>query len=200
MLNISVIIGSTRPNRFSEIPAGWIFEHLKKREGVNARMLDLRDYPMPFFDQPESPANPTRPPFENEDVQRWTAEIAASDGFIFVTPEYNYAPSAVLKNAIDWVYREWHRKAAAYVSYGLLGGSRSIQQLREMSVELQMVSARNLVAVPKEVLIVRMQGGDPVPELAKFDRDANNMIDELMWWTRALKEARSQSNIKASLP
>src|SRR5580704_190748 len=121
MTTISVIVGSTREGRFSEKPAAWILKQLQKRDGIGARLLDLRDFPMPFFDQPLTPAMPGRPPYENEVVQRWTAEIAASDGFIFVTPEYNYGPSAVLKNALDWVYPEWNRKAAAFVSYGGAG-------------------------------------------------------------------------------
>jgi NAD(P)H-dependent FMN reductase len=106
MTTISVIVGSTRQGRFSEKPARWIWQHLKKRDGVDARLLDLRDYPMPFFDQPLTPAWPGRPAFENEVVQKWTAAIARSDGFVFVTPEYNYGTSAVLKNALDWVYPE----------------------------------------------------------------------------------------------
>src|SRR3989442_10629425 len=95
MTVISVIVGSTREGRFSEKPAKWILQHLKKRKGVDARLLDLRDFPMPFFDQPLTPAMPGRPPYKNEVVQRWTAAIAQSDGFVFVTPEYNYGPSAI---------------------------------------------------------------------------------------------------------
>ena len=106
MMTISVIIGSTRQGRFSEKPAQWILHELRKREGIEARLLDLRDFPMPFFDQPMPPAMSGRPPYEHEVVKKWTAEIAAADGFVFVTPEYNYGPSAVLKNAIDWVYPE----------------------------------------------------------------------------------------------
>jgi NAD(P)H-dependent FMN reductase len=102
MTIISVIVGSTREGRFSEKPAKWILQHLKKRERVDARLLDLRDFPMPFFDQPATPATPGRSSYANEMVQKWTAAIAQSDGFVFVTPEYNYGPSAVLKNAIDW--------------------------------------------------------------------------------------------------
>jgi NAD(P)H-dependent FMN reductase len=87
---ISVIVGSTRQGRFSEKPAHWIFQHLKQRGDVEARMLDLRNFPMPFFDQVVSPATPGRAAYENEVVRKWTAAIGASDGFIFVTPEYNY--------------------------------------------------------------------------------------------------------------
>jgi NAD(P)H-dependent FMN reductase len=112
MITISVIIGSTREGRFSEKPARWILQHLRKREGIEARLIDLRDFPMPFFDEPLPPAMPGRPPYEHDVVKRWTDAIGASDGFIFVTPEYNYGASAVLKNAIDWVYPEWNRKAA----------------------------------------------------------------------------------------
>src|SRR5229473_3376533 len=145
---ISVIVGSTREGRFSEKPARWILKHLKNRDGVDARLLDLRDFPMPFFDQPVSPATPGRAAYENEVVKRWTAAIGASDGFIFVTPEYNYGPPAVLKNAIDWVYSEWHRKAAAFVSFGGVGGARSVQQLREVAIELQLAPIRSSVHIP----------------------------------------------------
>src|SRR6266581_2524487 len=132
MTIISVIVGSTREGRFSEKPAKWILQHLKKRKGVDARLLDLRDFPMPFFDQPLTPAMPGRPPYKNEVVQRWTAAIAQSDGFVFVTPEYNYGPSAVLKNAIDWVYPEWNRKAAGFVSYGSAMSARIVGGLTRL--------------------------------------------------------------------
>jgi NAD(P)H-dependent FMN reductase len=87
MTVISAIVGSTRQGRFPEKPAHWILQRLKKRDGVDARLLDLRDFPMPFFDQPVTPATLGRPAFGHEVVQRWTAEIAQSDGFVFVTPE-----------------------------------------------------------------------------------------------------------------
>src|ERR1700716_455860 len=154
MTVISVIVGSTRERRFSEKPAHWFFQHLKKRKAVDARLLDLRDFPMPFFDQPLTPAMPGRPPYKNEVVQRWTAAIAQSDGFVFVTPEYNYGPSAVLKNAIDWVYPEWNRKAAGFVSYGSAMGARSVQQLRETAIELQLAPVRSSVHIPVATLWV----------------------------------------------
>ena len=137
MTIISVIVGSTREGRFSEKPARWILQQLKKRDDIDARLLDLRDFPMPFFDQPVTPATPGRAAFKHEVVQKWTAAIGQSDGFIFVTPEYNYGPAAVLKNAIDWVYPEWHRKAACFVSYGSAMGVRSVQQLRQTLTEIQ---------------------------------------------------------------
>src|ERR1700683_5174698 len=186
----SVIIGSTRQGRFSEKPALWILQELRKRDGIEARLLDLRDFPMPFFDQPLTPAMPGRLPYENEVVKRWTGEIAASDAFIFVTPEYNYGASAVLKNAIDWVYPEWNRKAAAFVSYGSAMGARSIQQLREIMVEIQIAPVRSSVHIPVATLWAHFQGGDVDKGLAELEKQAQTMIDDLLWWTAALKAAR----------
>ena len=192
MTTISVIIGSTRQGRFSEKPAHWILE-LVRRRNIEARLLDLRDYPMPFFDEASTPATPGRAPYTNEVVQRWTAEIAAADGFVFVTPEYNYGPSAVLKNAIDWVYPEWNRKATAFVSYGSAMGARGVQQLRETAIELQLAPIRSSVHIPVATLWAHYQGGDVGKGLAELETPANAMIDDLLWWTSALKAARANA-------
>jgi NAD(P)H-dependent FMN reductase len=124
-------------------------------------------------------------------VQRWTASIAQSDGFIFVAPEYNYGPSAVLKNAIDWVYPEWNRKAVGFVSYGSVMGARSVQQLRETAIELQLAPIRTSVHIPVATLRTHYKGGDVGAGLAELDNRAGTMIDDLLWWTAALKTARS---------
>src|SRR5258705_11786227 len=194
MIDCFVIGGSTRQGRFSEKPAQWILQHLQKRAGIEARLLDLRDFPMPFFDQAVSPATPGRAPYENEVVKGWTAAIAASDGFVFVTPEYNYGPSAVLKNAIDWVYPEWNRKAAAFVSYGSAMGARSVQQLRETAIELQIATVRSSVQIPVATLWAHFRGGDVDKGLAELETQAQTMIDDLLWWTTALKTARELNN------
>jgi len=187
---ISVIVGSIRQGRFGEKPAKWIFQQVQKRDGVEARLLDLRDFPMPFFDHPMPPGMPGRPPYEHEVVKRWTNEIAQSDGFIFVTPEYNYGPPAVLKNALDWVYQEWNRKVAAFVSYGGTGGIRSVQQLRLTAIELQLAPLRWSVHVPAATLWAHFQGGDVDKGLAELEPQAKPMLDQLLWWTSALKAAR----------
>ena len=194
MTVISVIVGSTRQGRFSEKPAEWILRHLKKRSDVDARLLDLRDFPMPFFDQPVSPATPGRLPYEHEVVKKWTAAIAQSDGFVFVTPEYNYGPAAVLKNAIDWVYPEWNRKAAAFVSYGSALGARSVQQLRETAIELQLAPVRSAVHIPVATLWAHYQGGDVDAGLTALEAPAGRLIDDLLWWTAALKTARASAS------
>ena len=193
MTVISVIVGSTRQGRFSEKPAQWIFQQLKNRGGIDAQLLDLRDFPMPFFDQPMPPAMPGRPPYENEVVKKWTAEIARSDGFIFVAPEYNYGPSAVLKNALDWVYPEWNRKAAAFVSYGSAMGARGVQQLRMTAIELQLAPIRSSVHIPVATLWAHFQGGDVDAGLTELGAAAKTMIDDLLWWSEALKAAREKT-------
>src|SRR3981189_214816 len=194
MTAISVIIGSTRQGRFSEKPAQWIFQRVKNRGGGDARLLDLRDFPMPFFDQPVPPAMPGRPPYKNEVVQRWTAAIAQSDGFVFVTPEYNYGPSAVLKNAIDWVYPEWNRKPVSFVSYGSAMGARGVQQLRLTAIEVQLAPIRSSVLIPVATLWAHYQGGDVDAGLAELEAPAGAMIDDLLWWTVALKAARASAS------
>jgi NAD(P)H-dependent FMN reductase len=196
MYVISVIVGTTREARFSEKPAHWILEHLKKRQDVDARLLDLRDFPMPFFDQPLTPAMPGRPAFENEAVQRWTAAIGASDGYLITTAEYNYGSAAVLKNAIDWVYPEWRRKPVSFISWGSAAGTRSVQQLRETAIELQLAPIRSSVHIPVSTLMAHYQGGDVATGLAELDGPANAMIDDLLWWTNTLKAGRANEATK----
>jgi NAD(P)H-dependent FMN reductase len=149
---------------------------------------------MPLFDQPVPPAMPGRAPYEHEVVKKWTGEIARSHGFIIVAPEYNYGTSAVLKNALDWVYPEWNRKAVAFVSYGSVGGARAVQQLRLMAIELQLAPIRSSVHVPVATLWAHFQGGDVEAGLAELEAPAKAMIDDLLWWTAALKTARAAAS------
>lgn len=193
MDTISVVVGSTREGRFSEVVARWIQRELAERGNVQPQLLDLRDFPMPFFDQAVPPSIPGRAPYANPTVQKWTHAIAASDGFVFVAPEYNHGTSAVLKNALDWVYPEWNRKAAAFVSYGSAAGARAIEHLRLVAIELQMAPLRSAVHVPLPVLMTHFQGGDAAPALAELKQPAAAMIDELIWWTDVLSRARGKA-------
>lgn len=191
MITISIIVGSTRRNRFSERPASWIFQLLQKRSDITARILDLRDFPMPFFEEAVPPARAVPGTYGDETVRKWSEAIGESDGFIFVTPEYNYGPPAVLKNALDWVYSEWNRKPAAFIGYGGVGGARSVQQLREIVVELQMAPLRSAVHISAVTLWTHFQGGDVEKALTELDKAAEAIIDDLRWWTVALKSARA---------
>jgi NAD(P)H-dependent FMN reductase len=190
-IKIKVIVGSTRPGRFSEKPAQWIADEAKKVEGVEVEVLDLRDYPMPFFDEPESPSY-KKAPYTNPVVQKWTAKIADGDAFIVVTPEYNHSPSAVVKNAFDYVGSEWNKKPIAFVSYGSVGGARAIQQLRLVAIELQMVPVRQSVHIFWSDYMAIAQAPQPVkPELfAPFAPAKDALLEQLVWAAKMLKAAR----------
>ena len=165
-------------------------QYLWKCDGIYARLFDFLDFTMFFFVQAMGSAAHGRPPYENEVVRKWTAAIGASDGFIIVTPEYNYGPPAVLKNALDWVYPEWNRKAVGFVSYGGVGGARGVQQLRETAIELQLAPIRSSVHIPVATLMAHFQGGDVDKGLADLEKPAKVMLDDLLWWTTALTTAR----------
>ncbi len=185
-LNIKVIVGSTRPNRFSEKPAQWIFEEAKKREGLDVELLDLRDYPMPFFNEAVSPSM-SKESYSNEVVAKWKEKVKEADGYIIATPEYNHGYPAVLKNALDYVYREWNNKPVGFVSWGSVAGARSVEQLRLVAIELQMAPIRNAVYIPNFWTLLDESGKLKTDSLQK---SADDLLTQLMWWASALKTAR----------
>ena len=158
MLKIGVILGSVRQGRFGDKPAQWIFDELKKRKGVEATFLDLKDFNLPNFDQPMSPAWISEP-FPQENVARWTKAIGAQDGFIILAPEYNRSLGGAMKNAFDWVYREWNRKAVAFVGYGSTGGARAVEHMRNIAVELQMAPVRQGVHIMWDMMAPGRESG-----------------------------------------
>lgn len=191
-VSIKVISGSTREGRFSNKAAAWIADELRKQEGVTVEVLDLIEYEMPFFNESVSPSY-KQTPYTNEAVARFTAKIAEGDAYVLVSPEYNHSTTGVLKNALDWVYQEWNRKPVAFVSYGSVGGARAVEQLRLIAVELQMAPTRNAVHIPGEQYFPVLFGkGTPEELFAGMSEKAELMITELMWWTHALKDARSK--------
>ena len=187
---IAVIIGTTRATRFGEKPAKWIYEISAARADVSVEVIDLRDYPMPFFDEPATNAWVAS---KNEIAQRWQKKVAEFDGYIFVTAEYNRGAPAVLKNALDYAYPEWNRKPAAYVGYGSVGAARSIEQLRLICVELQMAPMRNGVHIQGGDFMDVWQKGKDIRELSYLAQNSKAMLDELQWWAKALMAARADS-------
>jgi NAD(P)H-dependent FMN reductase len=184
-LKIKVILGSTRQQRFGEQPAKWITEKAKAK-GFDVELLDLRDYPLPFFDEPVSPSM-IKEPYANPVVAKWTAKIAEADGFIMIAAEYNHGYTAVLKNAIDYVGKEWNKKPVAFVGYGSVGGARAIEQLREVAAETQMAPVRNTVHLTNFWGALDEKG---VMNFSAFEVAGDALLDQLAWWTKALKTAR----------
>ena len=195
MLNIAVIIGSTRPTRFGDKPARWIAEVARQRKDLTVEILDLRDFPLPFF---EEVASNLFAPSQNEVAVRWQEALDGFDGFIFVTPEYNHAPTAALKNALDYAYPEWNRKPAAFVGYGMVGATRAIQQLRLICLELQLAPLRAAVHLQGADFMAVTKGERQLSELTYLQTSAEVMLNELTWWGNALREARIASTTEVT--
>jgi NAD(P)H-dependent FMN reductase len=118
-LKIAIILGSTRPGRNGKAVADWVTAKAASRTAADYELVDLIDHPLPHIDEAIPPSVGQ---YAGEHTKAWAETIGAFDGFIFVSPEYNHSTSGVLKNAIDYLYAEWNNKAAAFVSYGALGG------------------------------------------------------------------------------
>lgn len=192
MERIQVIIGTTRPNRFGDRPAQWVAEQLAERDDVEVELIDLRDYPLPFFDQP-APAAYTLRDYPDDAVRRWGEKVDEADGFVFVTSEYNHGYPASLKNAIDHIFPEFHRKPVAFVGYGNVGGARAIEQLRAVTIELEMAPLRHAVHILPDLMVPAMKADAYdaslfEPLLPKLQR----LADDLVWWTKALAAARAE--------
>lgn len=187
MLRIAIIIGSTRATRFADKPAAWLRGIVEGRTDATYEFLDLRDFPMPFFDEVASNAYA---PSTNEVAQRWQQTVAQYDAYIILTAEYNHAPTAVLKNALDYAYPEWNRKPVAFVGYGSVGAARAIEQLRLIAVELQMAPTRTGVHIQGADFFGAWQQGAALEEMAHLQPGVTTMLDELNWWGNALKTAR----------
>lgn len=192
MVKIKIILGSTRPNRFSDKPGRWIYEEVKKKDGVEAEILDLRDYPLPFFDEPTSPGMITDGAYPNAIARKWAAKIRGSDAFIVIAPEYNHGISGVLKNALDYVYAEWNNKPVGFVAYGGVGGARSVEHLRGVAVELQMAPIRNAVHIPQHWNLLDENGNLKDGAFDPLKGNAEAFLNQLLWWAKALKTAREQ--------
>jgi NAD(P)H-dependent FMN reductase len=193
-LKILVILGSTREGRFGDKPAHWIRDLLNEDARIDAELVDLRDWPFPMFDQARGPAKVTDGEYGHPLANRWATKVAGADGFVMTAAEYNHGYTAALKNALDWIYREWCRKPVAFVGYGSVGGARAIEQLRQVAVELQMAPIKFSVHVPMPVYLAVMKETAPADRahFAMGEQAAVAMRDDLVWWAQALREARQK--------
>lgn len=190
-LKIAVIISSTRPTRFGEIPAKWILEKANQRPEIQAEIVDIRDFDLPFFDEAASNA---WMPSANQNAVKWQNKISEFDGYIFVTAEYNRSITGALKNALDQAYTNWNKKPFSAVGYGTVGGSRAVEHLRNIGVELQMVPTRSAVHIGGADFAAVHPGFGGTKTLndleASIGNSAKDMLDQLIWWGAATKAAR----------
>jgi NAD(P)H-dependent FMN reductase len=192
---IGIVISTTRQGRFGDKPAAWVHALAAARGDLAFEIVDLRDYPMPLFEEAASPAYV---PPKNEAARRWGQKVAELDGFIFVTAEYNRGPPAALKNALDHAYTEFNRKPVAFVGYGGVGAARAVEQLRLICIELQMAPTRSGVHIGGADFIGMFMQGKTFADMPHLDPTATVMLDELAWWTHALNAARAETALKAA--
>jgi len=184
VIRVGVIVGSTRPGRNAEAVARWVVELARKRGDAEIELVDLADYQLPLLDEPSPPSLGQ---YTKEHTRRWAATIDRLDAFVFVTPEYNHGPSGALKNAIDFLYKEWNNKAAGFVSYGGSGGVRAVEQLRLVMAEVQIADVRAQVALSMFHDFERFTTFKPAPS---HEAAVQKMFDQLVAWGTALRALR----------
>ncbi|MGX9576238.1 NADPH-dependent FMN reductase [Mesorhizobium sp. f-mel] len=184
---IAIVVGSTRAARFADVPSQWIAKIAKSHADIDVEVVDLRDFPLPFFDEVASSA---WAPSQNEVAKRWQKKVAEFDGFIFTAAEYHHGPTAVLKNAIDYAANEWNKKPAGFVGYGSVGGARAVEQLRLHAVELQMAPVKSAVHIAWADFLAVRQGEKKLDELEHLNQAATALVNDVAWWAKVLKAAR----------
>jgi NAD(P)H-dependent FMN reductase len=189
---IGIIISTTRPGRFADTPTNWLFNIAKERNDADFEIVDLRDYPMPFFEEKAALAYA---PTQNEAALRWGKKIASLDGYIFVTAEYNHSISGVLKNALDYLYSEIHRKPATFVGYGGTGAARAVEHLRNILAEEQVASLKHTVHIGMAEMLGMLREGKSMADYPYLDDFAKRMLDDIVWWANTLKEGRSADEV-----
>lgn len=184
-MNIAIILGSTRPNRNGEAVAKWVFDIASKRSDQTFELVDIKEYNLPLLDEP-IPASQGK--YSKEHTKKWAAKIDSFDAFVFVTAEYNHGIPAALKNAIDFLYKEWNNKSAGFVSYGSAGGARSVEQLRQVMGELMIADVRGQVMLSLDTDFVNYTEFKPDP---RHEKGISTLLDQVIAWGTAFKTLRS---------
>jgi len=184
MLKVAIITGSTRPGRKSEAVARWVYDIAARRSDASFEVVDIAAFDLPLLDE-------TLPPlvnqYEKPHTKAWAAKISTFDAFVFVTPEYNHSTSGALKNAIDFLYREWNDKAAGFVGYGSVGGTRAVEHLRLIMGEIKVAAVRSQVALSLYTDFEHFSTLRPGPQQQAA---VNAMLDDLVAWGQALRTLR----------
>lgn len=184
MLKVGIIIGSTRPGRKAEDVARWVHGIASKRGDAQYELVDIQDFNLPLLDEPNPPSMGK---YTKPHTLTWSARIAELDAFVFVTPEYNHGTSGALKNAIDFLYREWNNKAAGFVSYGSAGGTRAVETLRLVMGELMVADVRQQVMLS---LFTDFENFTTFKPAGGHERSVNTMLDQVVAWGGALQTLR----------
>ena len=193
MIKVGIIVGSTRPGRKADAVAKWILENARKRTDAQFEIVDIGDFKLPLLDEP---VPPSMGQYSKPHTKAWALKVASFDAYIFVTPEYNHATSAALKNAIDYVYAEWNNKAAGFVSYGAsASGGRAVEQLRQVMAEIQIADVRAQVLLS---LVTDFENYTVFKPNANHAALLSLMLDQLVAWGGAMKTLRTTAPVKAA--
>jgi NAD(P)H-dependent FMN reductase len=185
---LQIIIASTRPGRVGLPVAQWFEQVAIGHGGFDVELVDLAEVDLPFFDEPN---HPRLHAYEHQHTKDWSAVIERGDAFVFVTPEYNYGFNAVLKNAIDFLHREWQHKAVGFVSYGgVAAGTRAVQMLKQVVTTLTMVPVSASVNIPFVAQFLDDEGRVQANEMMLGG--ARQMLDELLPLAAALAPLRAR--------
>lgn len=186
-LKLHIILCSTRPGRVGETIARWLHELAVEHGGFDAELVDLAAFNLPVYDEPR---HPVLQQYEHEHTRRWSASVAAADAFVLVAPEYNHGPTPALLNALNYVYKEWNYKPAAFVSYGgVSGGIRAVQITRQTLLTLKMVPI--LEAVVIQMVAQQLDQSRQFKPADVHTSSARAMLDELLRWAEALRPLRA---------
>ena len=183
-MRIAIIAGSTRPNRKARDVAEWVHGIAADRTDAKYVLVDVRDFNLPLLDEGVPPLYGQ---YANSHTKEWAAKIAGFDGFVFVTPEYNHSTSAALKNAIDFLFSEWHNKAAGFVGYCGAGGVRAVEHLRQIMGELMVADVRTAVALS---LFEDFENFAAFRPREAHVQTVGLMLDQLVAWSGALRSLR----------
>lgn len=184
MFRLAIIIGSTRPGRNGEAVAKWIHEIARQRKDTEVELVDIRDYNLPLLDEPQ-PASTGQ--YTQAHTRKWSEKIISFDGFVFVTPEYNHAPPAALKNAIDYLFHEWNNKSAGFVGYGTMGAVRAVEELRILMGALMIADVRAQVMLSLFEDFEKLTVFRPNP---RHEKTVNTMLEQVISWGLALRPLR----------
>lgn len=185
MLKLAIIIGSTRPNRVGEAVGKWVHGLAQQRQGAELELVDIRDFNLPLLDEP---IPPSQGKYSKDHTKRWAAKIAAFDGYVFVTPEYNHGICGALKNAIDFLYAEWNHKAAGFVGYGSAGGVRAVEHLRLVMAEVHVATVRAQVMLSLHDDFENYSVFKPRPH---HEKTLGDVFDQVTAWAGALRGLRA---------
>lgn len=147
-MKLMVINGSVREGRRADVIQNWAVEILEQDPELELDIVDLKEVDLPFFNEAVTPSS-ANGQFQNPKGTAWAARVAEADAFIMLTAEYNHGPTAVLKNAVDWVYEGWMNKPVGFISYGgIAAGTRAVQQLKQNVLNVKLFPALANIHIP----------------------------------------------------